>query len=131
MVVGGLSALGAGLYSMGIPRDSILQDETAVKADKFLVVVHGTADESAKAKEILSRTRSTEVTDHPLSMLSPRPRSARPGRSAGLQPCDKEFGPNAGGLPRERAFRALGWRTVPHCSRPERRPGRSVRIQSR
>src|SRR5271167_221594 len=55
VVVGGLSALGAGLYSMGIPKDSILQYETAVKADKFLVVVHGTAEEAAKGKDILSR----------------------------------------------------------------------------
>jgi hypothetical protein len=51
---------------MGIPKDSILQYETAVKADKFLVVVHGTAEETAKAKDILSRTKSAEVTDHPL-----------------------------------------------------------------
>ena len=66
VVVGGLSALGAGLYSMGIPKDSIVEYETALKADKFLLVVHGTADEAAKAEEILSQTKSTEVTDHPL-----------------------------------------------------------------
>ncbi len=30
-VVGGLSALGAGLYSIGIPKDSVFQYETAVK----------------------------------------------------------------------------------------------------
>jgi len=72
VVVGGLSALGAGLYSMGIPKDSILQYETAVKADKFLVVVHGTAEEAAKGKDILSRTKSTEVTDHSLE-AAPQP----------------------------------------------------------
>jgi len=69
VVVGGLSALGAGLYSMGIPKNSILQYETAVKADKFLVVVHGTADEASKASEILSQTKSTEVIDHPLEAV--------------------------------------------------------------
>src|SRR5271170_6518397 len=57
VVVGGLSALGAGLYSIGIPKDSVLQYETAVKADKFLLVVHGTAEETSKAKEILSKTK--------------------------------------------------------------------------
>src|SRR5580692_9506050 len=36
VVVGGLSALGAGLYSIGIPKDSILRYEVALKADKFL-----------------------------------------------------------------------------------------------
>ena len=69
VVVGGLSALGAGLFSMGIPKDSIVKYETAVKADKFLLVVHGTADEAAKAKEILSRTKTTDVTDHPLEAV--------------------------------------------------------------
>ncbi len=53
MVVGGLSALGAGLYSIGIPKDSILEYETAIKSDKFVVVVHGSADELMKAKEVL------------------------------------------------------------------------------
>ena len=66
VVVGGLSVLGAALYSAGIPKDSILKYETAVKADKYLVVVHGTGDEVAKAKNILSQTRPAEVNDHSL-----------------------------------------------------------------
>ena len=41
VVVGGLSALGAALYSIGIPKDSVIQYETAVKADDFLVMAHG------------------------------------------------------------------------------------------
>ena len=44
-VVGGLSALGAALYSIGIPKKSILQYETSIKAGKFILVVHGTPDE--------------------------------------------------------------------------------------
>jgi hypothetical protein len=32
VVVGGLSAIGAGLHSMGIPKDSIVTYETAIKA---------------------------------------------------------------------------------------------------
>ena len=42
-VVGGLSALGAALYSTGIPKDSVLAYESAVKADEFLVLAHGPA----------------------------------------------------------------------------------------
>ena len=53
-VVGGLSALGAGLYGIGIPKNSILKYETSLKAGKFMLVVHGTADEVTRAKEILS-----------------------------------------------------------------------------
>src|SRR5580698_7706498 len=50
VVVGGLSALGAGLFSLGIPKDSVLQYETAVKAGKFVVFAHGSADEAAQAR---------------------------------------------------------------------------------
>jgi hypothetical protein len=57
-VVGGLSALGGGLVSLGIPKDSILKYETALKTDKFLVIAHGSADEVARAKDILSREAS-------------------------------------------------------------------------
>ena len=64
VVVGGLSVLGAALYSIGIPKDSILKYETDVKADKFLLVVHGTADEAAKARETLSGTQTIELTEH-------------------------------------------------------------------
>jgi hypothetical protein len=64
VVVGGLSALGAGLYSIGIPKDSILRYETAIQADKFLLVVHGTADEMMKAKNILKITSPEESNLH-------------------------------------------------------------------
>ena len=63
VVVGGLSALGAGLYSLGIPKDSILKYETALKTDKFLLIAHGSVDEITRAKEILSRT-NPEIMQH-------------------------------------------------------------------
>ena len=66
VVVGGLSAIGAGLFSIGIPKDSIVSYETAIKAGEYLVVVHGTADEAARAKNILSTFKPTNVTDHVL-----------------------------------------------------------------
>jgi uncharacterized membrane protein len=64
VVVGGLSALGAALYSIGIPKDSVLKYETAIKAEKYLVVVHGTSSEAAKAKDILSTTGAAEINQH-------------------------------------------------------------------
>lgn len=64
VVVGGLSALGAGLYSIGIPKNSIVQYEAALKSDKFLVIAHGTADEVAKAKSIIEATGGTQTTIH-------------------------------------------------------------------
>ena len=64
VVLGGLSALGAGLYSIGIPKDSIVQYEAALKADKFLVLAHGTADDVAKARGILQTTHPLEIGTH-------------------------------------------------------------------
>ncbi len=61
VVVGGLSALGAGLASIGIPRDSILKYETALKADKFLLIAHGTPEQVDRAKSILERTSTAEA----------------------------------------------------------------------
>jgi hypothetical protein len=55
-VVGGMSALGAGLYSIGIPKDSVVKYEAALKTDQFLLIVDGTAAEVAKAKEIIIET---------------------------------------------------------------------------
>ena len=64
VVVGGLSALGAGLYSIGIPKDSVLKYETAIKAGKFVVVVHGTADEAQHARKIIDVSGAEAVETH-------------------------------------------------------------------
>ena len=63
VVVGGLSALGAGLFSLGIPEDSILQYEMALKTDKFVLIVHGSAAETTHAKQVLAGT-SPEYLQH-------------------------------------------------------------------
>jgi len=63
-VVGGISALGAGLYSIGIPRKSVLQYETSLKAGKFMLVVHGTPDEVTRAKDVLSTSSALEMETH-------------------------------------------------------------------
>ena len=61
-VVGGFSALGAGLYSMGIPKDSIVKYETALKTDQFLLIANGTAAEVAKAKDIIETTHPAQFS---------------------------------------------------------------------
>ena len=53
VVVGGLSALGAALYGAGIPKDSVIKYETAVKEDSVVVMARGTAEEVAHAKTML------------------------------------------------------------------------------
>jgi len=64
VVVGGLSALGAALYSSGIPKDSVVEYETAVKADGFLVTARGPAEEMARAKAILGALKPARVDLH-------------------------------------------------------------------
>ena len=61
VIVGGLSALGAALYSIGVPKDSVIQYETAVKADGFLVMAHGSTEEMARAKTILGEAKPSQL----------------------------------------------------------------------
>jgi hypothetical protein len=63
-MVGGLSAIGAALMSIGIPKDSVLQYETAIKADGFLVMAHGSAPEMARAKDILATVNPATLQLH-------------------------------------------------------------------
>jgi hypothetical protein len=63
-LVGGLSAIGAALYSLGVPKDSVIQYEAAVKADGFLVMAHGPAEEMARAKAILGTINPTSLDLH-------------------------------------------------------------------
>ncbi len=63
-VVGGFSAVGAALYSIGIPKDSVLAYETSLKANKFIVFAHGTTGEISRARDILHGARSVATNVH-------------------------------------------------------------------
>jgi hypothetical protein len=52
-VFGGLSALGAAFYGLGIPKGAVLRCEAAIRMDKLLLIAHGAVDEVGKAREIL------------------------------------------------------------------------------
>jgi hypothetical protein len=62
-VVGGVSALGAGLFSLGIPKDSIVRYETAIRSGRFVLIAHGTAEDTTSAQEIIRRTEP-EIMEH-------------------------------------------------------------------
>ena len=64
VVVGGLSAIGAGLYSIGVPKNSILKYETSLKTGKYMVVFHGTPDEVTRVKATLSGLGAVETDVH-------------------------------------------------------------------
>jgi len=69
VAVGGLSAIGAGLYGMGIPKDSVIKYELALKTDNFLLLVHGTAVEVERAKDVIESTRPVNVTLHSADLV--------------------------------------------------------------
>ena len=54
VVVGSLSAVGAGLFSIGIPENSLIEYESDLSAGKFVVIAHGTSEEISKASNIIS-----------------------------------------------------------------------------
>lgn len=64
VVVGGLNALGAALYSLGIPKDSVIQYEQALKTDGFLIVAHGPVEELARSKTILETMKPISLDLH-------------------------------------------------------------------
>ena len=64
VVVGGLSAIGAGLVGMGIPKDSVVEYELALKTDKYLLMVHGSSAEVDKARDILVNTHPITTGTH-------------------------------------------------------------------
>ena len=64
VVVGGLSALGAAIASIGIPKDSVVNYETAIAADGFLVMVHGEPAEMTRARSILASINPANLDLH-------------------------------------------------------------------
>jgi hypothetical protein len=54
-IVGGLSALAAGLIHLGIPK------ENGITADKFLVIAYGTSVEAARARLISAARESVNL----------------------------------------------------------------------
>ncbi|GAB7219588.1 general stress protein [Vibrio comitans] len=54
-ITGGAGALGGALASIGVPKDSIIKYETAIKADNYLIVLDLDEKDMASAKEILAQ----------------------------------------------------------------------------
>lgn len=63
-VVGGLSALGAALMSLGVPKHEAINYETELSAGKFVLLVHGTPEETAQAKALLHSTGHDHVIEY-------------------------------------------------------------------
>ena len=49
---------------IGIPKDSVLRYETALKANKFILVLHGDNQEIARAQEVLKSSGLSSFEHH-------------------------------------------------------------------
>jgi uncharacterized membrane protein len=73
-LVGGVSVVGAGLYSIGIPKDSVVEYDLALKTDKYLLVVHGSAKEVEAARGFIEKTRFASVKTHAKELVGAGPK---------------------------------------------------------
>lgn len=60
----GVGALVNGLMALGIPKDRALKYQSRLQAGEFLVTVTGTAEEVARAKEVLQNSGELELETH-------------------------------------------------------------------
>lgn len=63
-VGGGLGAVAAALKGVGVPDDVVPEYESALKADQYLVIVHGRAEDVESARRVLDGTAATRVDSH-------------------------------------------------------------------
>ena len=82
ILAGGLGALGAALYTIGIPRGSAIEYESNVKANRFLVMACGSAEQAERARAALKEfipshldlhkgAKTADFDDHPAAAPSP------------------------------------------------------------
>jgi hypothetical protein len=64
LAVESLSAVGAGLYEVNIPRASILRYESDVRMHKLLLIASGSAPDVLRARDVLRSSRPEEVNIH-------------------------------------------------------------------
>jgi hypothetical protein len=60
------------LLVAGIPKNSILQYETALKTGKYVLIAHGTSEEATRAREIINRTNPEALEEHQPCCAAPK-----------------------------------------------------------
>jgi Heat induced stress protein YflT domain len=74
ITVGGLCTLGAVVYSLSLPKESVLKYELAIETtDEFLLVARGTASEAAQAREMISAVWPDELGTSSRAIVAPWP----------------------------------------------------------
>lgn len=64
LIGGAIGLVSGALASLGIPKDSVIEYEAALKAGGFLVIAHGSDAEVQRAKTILASTPATHVDSY-------------------------------------------------------------------
>jgi radical SAM superfamily enzyme YgiQ (UPF0313 family) len=64
-----LAAGGAGLYSLGIPKDSVIKYDVSLKSDQYLLLFHGAHDAAVQVEELLANSGSLAVNLHEAAVL--------------------------------------------------------------
>jgi hypothetical protein len=64
VLVGGVGALAAALYGMGVAKDEVIAYEAVIKADGFLVMAHGAGDDMARARAVLGTSGAPAIAVH-------------------------------------------------------------------
>jgi hypothetical protein len=68
VLLGGASAIGAALTMIGVPEDLKIKYETALKAEQYVLILHGDAAEVAKARTVVGKAGFSMGT-HPLPAI--------------------------------------------------------------
>ncbi len=63
-VGGGGAVFAAALSSMGIPKDSVIRYEASLKANKFVLIAHGSEAEVQRARALPAETGATDLQVH-------------------------------------------------------------------
>ena len=70
VVVGGVSAAGAGLFSLGIPKDSVLKYDVALKSDEYLLLFHGERVAALQVANLLAHSGQRLLDVHHARVLA-------------------------------------------------------------
>jgi len=61
VMIGGLGAIGGALTRLGVPTESVLKYERHLRANKYLLIAHGSPEEVERARRILQQRAATEA----------------------------------------------------------------------
>jgi len=66
LLAGGASALTGALMALGLPHNTVLRYDQALKADQFLVTVHAQEQDQARIRQLLGEAGGQDIDSHAL-----------------------------------------------------------------